>query len=123
MKIGIANILLICVVVAFVFVGCKQQSSLGPLVIKAWNINKIKAGQDFNIQPNGSSAIWIGGENLTKSTVIVWGDTKLDTAIADSKQCSAIVPKELYLKPGKYNIYLIDSKDNRKSNEMIFTVE
>ena len=116
-----ANILLICVAVLLLLVGCKPSS--GPLVIKAWNINKIKAGQDFNIQPNGSSAIWIGGENFTKSTVIVWGDTRLDTAIADSKQCSAIVPKELYSKPGKYNIYLIDTKDNRKSNIMIFTVE
>lgn len=123
MKTRNARILPICVAALLVLVACKHEPSSGPLVLKAWNINKIKAGQNFNIQPNGSSAIWIGGENFTKSTVIVWGDTKLETAFGNSQQCSAIVSKELYSKPGTYNIYLIDTKDNRKSNNMVFTVE
>jgi len=81
------------------------------------------AGQDFNVQPNGFSAIWLKVENATESTVVVWENTQLDTTYENSKLITAVVPNHLYSNPGEYKIYLMDLKSGKKSiNNLTFTV-
>ena len=85
--------------------------------------NKVKAGVGFNIQPNGSSAMCVKTEQATKDTVIVWGDSKLQTAYKNPKLLTAGVPNELFSKPGDFKIYLLDQKTNQKSNSVTLVVQ
>jgi hypothetical protein len=83
---------------------------------------KTKVGVGFNVQPNGESVIWTITENATKTTVIVWGETQLQSTFGGSNGVTALVPKELYSKPEQFQI-LLDTKTGKKSNGLIFTVE
>ena len=85
---------------------------------------KTKVGQGFNIQPQGTSIIWIETEGLSNdSTVVVWGETKLDTIVHLERQVvTACIPNELFSIPGDFEIYLIDFENNIRSNKAIFNV-
>ena len=113
--------LLILSFVSF-FIGCKQKVVSNLKIVKM-GPTVIKVGKDFNIQPDGANAIWIQTENATKTTVVCWEETKLKTAVANPQAVSANVPKELYSKPGQYQVYLLDTQTGAKSNVMVITVE
>ena len=84
----------------------------------------IRARQIFNKQTNGESAIWTATENATSTTVLVLNGVPLDSAPqAGGKVVTAVVPKNLYEKPGEYPLYLLDKKTNKKSNEIKFVVK
>ncbi|MBP1745698.1 MAG: hypothetical protein H6Q54_313 [Deltaproteobacteria bacterium] len=104
------------------FQGTEQASRL--LTLKKYGPTDIKAGQVFNKQPNGESALWAETENATSNTVLVLNDTPLEsTPQAGGKLVTATVPKDLYEKSGEYSLYLFDETTNRKSNEMKFIVK
>ena len=105
--------------IIFLFIGCSKS----PPVLKQMGPMKTKVGVAFNMQPKGESAIWTIGENVTKTTVIVWGETQLHSTFGSSTGITAVVPKELYSKPGQFQVYLLDTKTGAKSNHLIFTVE
>jgi hypothetical protein len=105
--------------IIFLFFGC---SKAGP-VLKRMGPSKTKAGVEFNVQSNGESAMWTITENATRTTVIVWGETQLHSTFGSSTGVTAVVPKELFSKPGQFQIYLLDKKTGKKSNSLIFTVE
>lgn len=97
---------------------------VNPLVLKRFGPEGIHAGQIFNKQPNGESAIWAETENATATTIFVLNDVHLKSAIhPDGKAASAFVPKGVYEKPGEYTLYLLDIKTNNRSNEMKFVVK
>lgn len=81
------------------------------------------AGQDFNVQPDGSSALAIKCQNATKSSVILWEGTRLLTAFGNPAALSGIVPKDLYTRPGKYRIEILDVTTNQKSTPTSFEVK
>jgi hypothetical protein len=117
----ISRILSLFLVMVFVFLGCKK---IDPLILVEIGPSKIKAGEGFNVQPNGHSALWCKTENATKTTVIIWGDRILVTAFGSPKKLTAFVPQELYAKPGQFfTIYLLDTETGLKSNSMVITVE
>lgn len=97
--------------------------SAGKIKILGMGPSKVQTGIGFNVQPNGSSAMWVKTENATKDMVIVWGTEKLPTTYNNPNLLTAIVPKALYSKPGKFNIYLLDQKNNEKSNSLALTVK
>jgi hypothetical protein len=101
-------------------VGCNKAA---PLVLKEIGPVKIKAGVGFNVQADGGSAMWAITENATPKTVITWGDQKIRTDFKDPQSLTAPVPKELYAKPGRHQIYLIDSETGAKSNSLTMIVE
>ena len=105
--------------VFFLFIGCSKAAP----VLKQMGPMKTKAGVGFNVQSNGESAIWTTTENATKTTVIVWGETQLRSTFGSPKGVTALVPKELYTKPGKFQVHLSDTRTGKKSNSLIFTVE
>jgi len=112
--------LVLFVILVSVFIGCSK----APPLLKQMGPMKTKAGVAFNVQPEGESAMWFKAENARKTTVVVWGDTRLKTIFVSSKELTAsIVPKELYSKPGRYQIYLLDTETGKKSNNLVFTVE
>ncbi len=122
MKLRSLRILILILFVAVISVGCKKAT---PPVLKDFGPTKTKAGQDFNVQPDGGTAIWVKAENITETTTIVWGDRRVPTfkAANVSDLLTASIPKELYAKPGQYQIYLLDTKTGAKSNSMVFIVE
>ena len=111
--------LVLFVILVSVFIGCSK----APPLLKQMGPMKTKVGVGFNVQPNGESAIWTITENATKTTVIVWGETQLRSTFGGANNVTALVPKELYSKPGKFQIYLLDTKTGKKSNSLISTVE
>ena len=122
MKLEKLIIFLIFLCIIYVFGGCGQKE-VPPLKIIKMGPTTIKAGQDFNVQPGGVSAIWVEAENATKTTAVVWGETQLKSAVRVPDLVTAIVPKELYSKPGKFQIYLLETKTGAKSNSIVLTVE
>lgn len=103
----------------FMFAGCEKAGS--PVLTEIGPI-KTKAGVKFNLQPSGEAAMWVHAQNVTDTTVIVWGERQLRT----DKQpygASAGVPGELYAKPGQFQIHLLDTKTGVKSNSLTFVVE
>lgn len=80
-----------------------------------------RANQAFNVQPGGQSALTAEAENATPDTVIVFGTRELVTTYGGPTLLTAIVPRELYLRPGHYPVYL----RNRfgESNRLEFVVE
>jgi hypothetical protein len=105
--------------IIFLFIGCSK----APPLLKQMGPMKTKAGVGFNVQPNGESAIWTITENATRTTVVVWGETQLHSTFGSAKAVTALVPKELYSKPGQFQVYLLDTKTGKKSNSLVFTVE
>jgi hypothetical protein len=78
-------------------------------------------GQGFNIQPNGQSALAVDCEGATPSTAIMFGDTVLNTAYGGPTLVTAIVPAELWARPGHYEVYL--KNESGESNRLGFVVE
>jgi hypothetical protein len=116
----IPRILTLLLVMFFAFTGCKK---IAPPVLKEIGPAKITAAQGFNVQPNGQSALWCKTENATKTTVIIWGDRMLLTTFGSPKELTALVPQELYAKPGQFTIYLLDRGTGLKSNSMVIAVK
>ena len=74
------------------------------------------AGQAFNVQPDGRSAL---GANF-KEAVIVFGSKPLDTAHG-ANFLSAIVPPELYATAGNVPVFIRDAGGD--SNKIDFVVK
>ncbi len=116
------SIAILIVLMIFVSGGCKKSNA--PILLKEVGPAKTKAGQAFNVQPDGVSAIWAVSENATPSTVIVWGDRQLKASVFHNpKLLTAVVPKELYAKPGQIQVYLTDTKTGVRSNSVVFDIE
>ena len=93
------------------------------LVLKKFGPNDIKAGEVFNKQPNGESAIWAQADNVTLTTALVLNNEVLfSQAYPKDNLVTALVPKNLYASPGEYPLWLLDTKTNRKSNTVKFIV-
>ncbi len=120
MKFKIVYFQVVFFMILLVVTGCKKASEQP--VLKEIGPAKTIAGKVFNVQPDGEAAMWAITENAAKDTVIVWGEKKLNTAYVNPKLITASVPRELYAKPGQYQIYLLDIKTGLKSKNLVFTV-
>jgi hypothetical protein len=99
-------------------------SPQAPLILNEIGPVRTKVGQPFNVQPDGQAALWLKMENATKTTVVIWGWKRLKTSFVNPNLLTALVtPKELYSKAGQYQIYSLDTKTEKTSNVLIFTVE
>lgn len=115
---------LVFFVLATLYLGCATKQESKQLVLKKFGPEDIHAGQIFNRQPDGESAIWAETENATPTTVLVLNGVPLESASqSEGKVVTATVPKNLYEKPGEYPLYLLDKKTNQKSNELKFIVK
>ena len=78
------------------------------------------AGQGFNVQPDGGSALVVDCENATPGTAIVWGGNMLTTTYGSRVLLTAIVPPEFYAVPANIQIHLVN--DFGQSNGLEFTI-
>jgi len=116
-------VLLILVTMAVCLITHSDSFGAGQLKISGIGPNVVKVGVGFNLQKDGSSAMWAKTENATKDTVIFWGNSKLKSVFANPNLVTAIVPKELFSKPGTFKIYVLDQKNNQKSNSVTLVVQ
>ncbi|MCT0219098.1 hypothetical protein KQ304_08820 [Synechococcus sp. CS-1329] len=93
--------------------------------LKGYGPLEIQAGQPFNVQPDGLSAIWADTTDAPKSAVPVLAGQKLpgSSVNSDGTLVSGLVPPELYAKPGSYPLYIVDEKTGKKSNEVMLIVK
>lgn len=95
-----------------------------PLKLIRYGPDHVIAGQIFNEQPNGDSAIWAETEGATDSTVLVLNDINLLSCVQhDGNLVTAIVPAWLYQYSGEFCLYLLDPKANLKSNVVQFSIK
>ena len=78
------------------------------------------AGQPFNRQPSGESALAVTCEGATNTTAIIFSGEKIATVYGGPTLLTAEVPSRLYAKAGKYDIYLQAGKT--RSNTLKFEV-
>ena len=78
------------------------------------------AGQAFNPQSDGRSAIGVTFKDTTSAAVIVFGSKPLDTAHG-ANFLSAIVPPELYATAGNVPVFIRDA--GGESNKVDFVVK
>jgi hypothetical protein len=66
--------------------------------------SRTRAGEGFNVQKDGSSAILVFGWGFTGDDRIFWNGRPLVTSFADTTVMSAIVPKTLLATPGEARV-------------------
>jgi starch synthase len=91
-----------------------------PLVLRAISPQQSPDGLGFNVQPDGSSAISIDAEHATRGTLVYMGKEFLVTAYGNPNYLTALVPKKILRRPGRYPVFLTDGA--RRSNRLDFVV-
>ncbi len=82
----------------------------------------VNAGQPFNVQPGGASAIWLKTEaRLPPGTRIRFAGRILETEI-DLHTATATVPADLTAKAGEFPVMLVDASGNPCSDQVTFWV-
>jgi len=99
--------------------GCVAAMAAGVLLLKARNAervgtvvaygpDRVTAGQRFNVQANGQSAVWLKlSRNAPPHSAIVFRGQKLQSAIEGSVM-TALVPDALLQEPGEADMYVIN---------------
>lgn len=68
-----------------------------------------RAGQGFNVQPCGNSALVIDCSCVTPETTVVIDGASLPTTFGHDSLLTALVPKELVAEPGSKSVCLVNS--------------
>jgi hypothetical protein len=90
--------------------------------IESYWPTEITSGRDFNVQASGLSAIGLTTTGATPGTLIVWGESVLETVYGGPEFLTATVPRYLYALPGDYPLYLVDPKAKTRSNRLFVKV-
>jgi hypothetical protein len=91
-----------------------------PVIDKLYPAGTI-AGQGFNVQPSGGTAIGMRGSNFLPGAKVLFGSTELETVFGGVNGLSAWVPPALYAKPGVIEVTVRNS-DGKLSEPRPFQV-
>lgn len=95
-----------------------ERSATGPLPrIDKLFPDKVMAGQGFNVQANGLSALGATGAFFTKGARLLINGHPLPTTVTDANTISGLMPANLLQKDGTYAI-TVDMPDGRMSNTL-----
>jgi hypothetical protein len=83
--------------------------------------DKAQAGKPFNVQPNGVVAMGLTGINFLPGAKISMNGKTLDTNFGNVDQLAAIIPPDVYAKPGKVQV-VVTNPDGKQSPPKDFTV-
>lgn len=107
--------------------GCGEQAptDASKMLLKSVGPDNIKAGVEFNVQPDGSNALWLNAEGVPKTAVPVLAGVELPSVNVRDKGTlvTAVVPKDLTKAPGSFPLFLLDKPSGQKSNEIQFVVK
>jgi hypothetical protein len=93
----------------------------GPPVVSAVDPPGTAAGMGFLTQPNGESAISIQGSGFRRGAVAVLSGRPLATTFGNASWITAVVPTELYSKPKRLELRVVNP-DRATSNAATFDV-
>jgi hypothetical protein len=93
----------------------------GPLTIVHIYPEHAEVGVEFNVQPDGESALGVVALNATPDVVIMLNDEPLETVYASPRLVSATIPEEVLDQPGRHEIYLQNGEG--RSNRVEFVVD
>jgi len=102
--------------------GTNKPSSIA---ITSWGPNTTQAGVAFNVQPDGSAALWVDvDQELDGNAYLSLNGFKLKSSVS-GKLITAGVPAVLYAQPGTYPLNVVDVIDGKevKSNSVNFMVK
>jgi peptidoglycan/LPS O-acetylase OafA/YrhL len=86
--------------------GQKAVEGLG--TIEAFGPEEVVARKPFNVQPDGSSAMWVRlSSSVNARSSIVFRNFRLKTVVSGNL-LTAVVPNELFAQPGAADIYVVD---------------
>jgi asparagine synthase (glutamine-hydrolysing) len=90
------------------------------LILESLTPSGTRAGEAFNAQPDGSSALAVSCAHAGPWTTIIVDDEELQTTFGDAHLLTAIVPEAIYSRPGQHRVRLADG--DRVSNTLEFSV-
>jgi hypothetical protein len=71
-----------------------------PVAVDAWGPNRTSAGESFNLQPDGASALWATGRGFQHMKRFIFGDWDLKTTVTHAgAKLSAEIPPHLIAEP------------------------
>jgi hypothetical protein len=117
----VALVAMACLQTACVREAEKKEVVTAPAKIDRLVPDKVMAGEPFNVQPGGLSAMSVIGSNLIKGARIRFDGQPLETAAGDGTTLAALVPAAMIEKDGAHQI-TVDLPDGRVSNALTFTV-
>ncbi|MFN0171968.1 MAG: hypothetical protein ACKV22_36645, partial [Bryobacteraceae bacterium] len=97
------------------------EEKMPPLMLRQLHPVRTHAGQHFSLQPNGQSALAAQCDNARPTTIIMFDNAPLATNYGGPSLLTAWVPPQLYSKPGRYLVHLVN--DFGESNRLEFVVE
>ena len=110
---------------AFLLSSCVSSNEKSPTLpaatIASLSPAKVVAGQPFNVQSNGTSALSVIGANLIKGSKIKLNGLPLETASGDGSSLAAIIPPELFAKEGSF-VLSVETPDGRATNSLAWVV-
>jgi hypothetical protein len=113
------------VFLSFALLSCVTDKDKSPALpaasIASLSPAKVVAGQPFNVQPNGASAMSVMGANLIKGSKIKLNGVPLETASGDGSSLAAIIPLELFAKEGSF-VVSVETPDGRATNTLPWVV-
>lgn len=119
---------LILVVAAASACGCvsqRERSQAGAPAraprIESLTPSSTAAGVSFMRQPSGASAVIVSGGNFIAGARVYYGASALDTTFASTAGLTAIVPAEIYEKPGRISV-TVHNPDGQVSSAVTFEV-
>jgi peptidoglycan/xylan/chitin deacetylase (PgdA/CDA1 family) len=98
----------------------ESRPSMPAPVLQRLHPSETSAGADFNVQPNGFSALAVDCENAAPGCAIVFDGRPLVTHYGDATLLTAIVPKELYANPGRAAVRVKNGASI--SNTLVFEI-
>jgi hypothetical protein len=90
--------------------------------IHRYGPDSIRAGESFNRQPDGSSAMWLMTTNATSWTVVFFNGHELETTVESPLLVTARVPDGLFSAPGDVKVYLKDRLTGSVSEPVVIKV-
>lgn len=91
-----------------IVVAARRTAAAGPLQIVATYPAEIRAGERFNVQANGDSAMAIDAIGATPTTRVVMNGFDVPTQYVNPRLVTCAVPDRLFARPGRVEIRLRD---------------
>ena len=93
-----------------------------PMRILDWGPRDIVAGEPFNIQPDGSNALWVKTRHAPLDTVIEVGGVALESSVhSDGEFVTALVPPEVTSQPCRLALILRSTQTGEVAGPLICT--
>lgn len=92
-----------------------------PPAITALDPMETRAGTGFNVQPNGTSAMGIRGQNLRPGSKVLIDGVQAVTGFVSPEFISATVPRQVYSRPGSAT-FQVQNSDGQVSGIVAFPV-